>query len=155
MMLGTMVTSWYFKNICYAQQGLLCVPVCHNLDRKGEEAEMATAISLLTYSNTFNIKQKVSNRQRSAGLIHSLTTTTPSLCAHTPKHFCSLRTKMQERDREVSRVHCEEKSTVTKQWPPQWSGSTGSSTSHSLVLQISAEGKCFTYKSSFCSVCWV
>lgn len=59
-----MVTSWYFKNICYAQQGLLCVPVCHNLDRKGEEAEIATAISLLTYSNTFNIKQKVSNRQR-------------------------------------------------------------------------------------------
>lgn len=59
-----MVTSWYFKNICYAQQGLLCVPVCHNLDRKREEAEMATAISLLTYSNTLNVKQKVSNRQR-------------------------------------------------------------------------------------------
>lgn len=47
VMLGTVVTSWYFKNICYAQQGLLCVPVCHNLDRKGQEAEMATALSLL------------------------------------------------------------------------------------------------------------
>lgn len=31
VMLGTMVTSWHLKNICYAQQGLLCVPVCHNL----------------------------------------------------------------------------------------------------------------------------
>lgn len=40
VMLGTMVTSWHLKNICYAQQGLLCVPVCHNLDRKGRRQKL-------------------------------------------------------------------------------------------------------------------
>lgn len=47
---------------------------------------MATAISLLTYSNTFNIKQKVSNRQRTekcridTQLDHH---DTQSVCPHT------------------------------------------------------------------------
>ena len=124
VMLGTVVTSWHLKNICYAQQGLLCVPVCHNLDRKGEEAEMATAVPLLTYSNTFNIEQNASNRQRTEK--HRKDTqlghhNPHSTCSHTQaKHFHSIRTTMKWRDREVKRVHYGEKKAVTKQWPHKW-----------------------------------
>lgn len=143
-----MVTSWHLKNICYAQQGLLCVPVCHNLDRKGEEAEMATAVPLLTYSNTFNIGQKVRNRQRTEKYrtIHSSATATLSLCAHTPKKntFTALGLQCSEETR-----RCAE-STVKKRklWPSNdhlsGSRSTRSSIPHPLVLQISAERRCFT-----------
>lgn len=154
VMLGTMVTSWHLKNICYAQQGLLCVPVCDNLDRKGEETEMATAVFLLTYSNIFHVEQKVSNRQRT-GMIHSSATTTPSLCAHTPKQSTF-----------ASGLQCSEEtgrwaeSTVEKRmlWPSSarinGSGSTRSSTPHPQCCRFQqTEG--VSQKISFCFVCWV
>lgn len=50
VMLSTVITSGDLKNVRYAQQSLLSVPVRHDLGRRGEAAERTVSVSVFNIS---------------------------------------------------------------------------------------------------------
>lgn len=102
---------------------------------------MATA--LLTYSNTFNIKQKVNNRQRTekCRINTQLGPHTEALLQ--PQNHNAAKRQGGEQSPLCGKIHCDQAVITSAEAGPP------GSLLPNPVLQISAEGKCFTKKPLF------